>query len=218
MLRFVTAAALSAFALGAACAPQPIEVHAGFQFLGEQARAELFAALPARVQRDLGGVLPDPWPGGAPPLLLDLALDLGAHADLSSSSIKPASASVVRVRGIRAAISPPLKVAPGAGQCAIDGCALLLPQPTELRLYFKPQAADRHVGLSLLGRANFLADGVTRELVLDAAAAANLDSAVRTGVLELVGELVVPIDTRRSPATPKGSALVDVWIELELVP
>ena len=183
-----------------ACGPQPVELRARFSFGAQDERAAIAAAVPPGLLQQLGGALPDPYPPGAPRLLLDATMQKRVGVNLKVLPFKP---SVVRLQGLRA---------------RIVGSLDPLPAQLEVRARLPGHDQSDDDTTQLLGRTAWLPDGTLRELVLEPGAPALLAQLVTANFLHLLVDARVPVDTRRDLRAPLGSAIADVELAFDLVP
>ena len=217
---------LAALCVGAiGCGPQPIDVKTSFAFTAAQQRAALKQQMPAALLASVGGAVPDAWPPAAPRLLVDLLVIGRARIDLKAAGVDPARYAALRVRAVRARTTGP----PG----------LLRPQPAELLLFAGPLGATSlsTTGVRRLARGAFpntapstdcpvlhtcdagTGGAALQTLDLEAAARSGLQDLVfSTGQFELLLGLRTPIDSAADPQAPRGSAEVEVELDLELAP
>ena len=219
------AAALPALcALAFGCGPQPIDIKTSFAFTAAQERDALKQQMPPALLTAVGGAIPDPWPATAPRLLVDLLVVARGRVDLKASGVDPSRWAALRVRAVRARTT--------------GAVGLLLPQPAELLLFAGPlgSASLAATGVRRLARAVFpsvpLLIDCTPVKPCDAGAGAllqalELEPAARTGLQDLVlgaGQLELllavrtPIDSAADPRAPRGSAEVEIELDLELAP
>lgn len=215
------AALLAAWIGASACGPQPVEARANFSFGEALARQSLEQQMPAALLAQLGGALPDPWPAGAPRLVLDLQVLSRVKLDLKGAGLSTSGFQALRLRALRATSAVAAGDAP-------------LPRPTELLLFAGPLGAASlsEPGVRRLARGAWpmeLSDAAapsdagvreaTYSLVLEPAARADLAALLLSaGQAELLLVQRVPVDTLADPRAPRGSSSVSVLLELELAP
>lgn len=215
-------AALCALAPG--CGPQPVDIKTNFAFTAAQERAALKLQMPPALLASVGGAVPDTWPQSAPRLIVDLLVAARGRIDLKASGVDPSKWAALRIHAVRTRSSGPV--------------GLLLPRPAELLLFAGPLGASSlsATGVRRLARSVFptvaplvictqvkpcdAGTGILEQtLDLEPAARAGLQELVLgTGQFELLLVVRTPIDSAADPQAPRGSAQVEVELDLELAP
>jgi hypothetical protein len=193
-----------------ACGNDPVAIHASLKFTGAQTATLLTQQLAPSLLEPFGGVLPDPWPASAPPLLFSVINAQRARVDFTTAGGRlPSQSQLVRVRSARASVR--------AGQ---DGA--LAPDPAELLVFvgdFEAHTID-DAGVRRFARGAWPAasDAQDHELSLEPGADGALaDLLMQADKLSLLIGVRSAVDTRRDARRPRGSATVDLTLDVELV-
>ncbi|MBS2022949.1 MAG: hypothetical protein JST92_11095 [Deltaproteobacteria bacterium] len=186
----------------------------------DQIRQSLHDQMPQALLEALGGI-PDPWPDGAPRLVMDLQVVVRARVDLANAGVVAADYPNVRVKGLTSRAGP-------------ASTGLARPLPDELILFIGPVGAASlsDPGVKRFARGAFPlelsggagADGGTvtsalHSLVLEPNAVSDLhDTVLKDGKFELLMMMRVPIDTAADKRAPAGGAKIDLVLSMELIP